>query len=62
MEAGGSEGDRTGDGSVKPKRQMKTPFQLEALERTYAGCSSTWVCQFFWIFSVFLCVLVIWGC
>ncbi|XP_017222566.1 homeobox-DDT domain protein RLT1 isoform X2 [Daucus carota subsp. sativus] len=37
MEAGGSEGDRTGDGSVKPKRQMKTPFQLEALERTYAA-------------------------
>lgn len=37
MEAGGSEGDRTGDGSVKPKRQMKTPFQLEALEKTYAG-------------------------
>lgn len=37
MEAGGSEGDRTADGSVKPKRQMKTPFQLEALERTYAA-------------------------
>lgn len=37
MEAGGSEGDRTGDGSVKPKRQMKTPIQLESLEKTYAA-------------------------
>lgn len=45
MEAGGSEGDRTGDGSVKPKRQMKTPFQLESLEKTYAGTFFlSWVC------------------
>lgn len=25
------------EGFKKPKRQMKTPFQLETLERTYAG-------------------------
>lgn len=30
MEAGSD-----GDGSKKPKRQMKTPFQLETLEKTY---------------------------
>lgn len=24
-------------GLVKPKRQMKTPFQLETLERVYSG-------------------------
>ncbi|GLU22947.1 hypothetical protein SLE2022_389830 [Rubroshorea leprosula] len=26
----------SGEGSAKPKRQMKTPFQLEALEKAYA--------------------------
>ncbi|GLT80920.1 hypothetical protein SLA2020_523310 [Shorea laevis] len=28
--------NNSGEGSVKPKRQMKTPFQLEALEKAYA--------------------------
>lgn len=28
------------EGQSKPKRQMKTPFQLETLEKAYA-CSST---------------------
>lgn len=43
MEAG-SEGESNknnnsspAEGSKKPKRQMKTPFQLETLERIYAG-------------------------
>lgn len=27
----------SGDGQSKPKRQMKTPFQLEELEKSFAG-------------------------
>ncbi|KAF8031177.1 hypothetical protein BT93_D0397 [Corymbia citriodora subsp. variegata] len=46
MEEGGSEGENqgrspgkagnSGEGPSKPKRQMKTPFQLETLEKAYA--------------------------
>lgn len=28
-------------GRVKPKRQMKTPFQLETLEKVYSGSSDS---------------------
>lgn len=28
------------EGSKRPKRQMKTPFQLEVLEKTYASMVS----------------------
>lgn len=45
MEAG-SEGEinrnmnhSPSEGSKRPKRQMKTPFQLEMLEKTYASMS-----------------------
>lgn len=31
------------EGSKRPKRQMKTPFQLEALEKTYASMLSFFV-------------------
>lgn len=34
------------EGQKKPKRQMKTPFQLEILEKTYASMLS-----FFLIFD-----------
>lgn len=33
------------EGQSKPKRQMKTPFQLEALEKAYA-CSFRFLLQF----------------
>ncbi|KAI6703711.1 hypothetical protein NL676_012847 [Syzygium grande] len=46
MEEGGSDGENqgrspgkagnSGEGQSKPKRQMKTPFQLETLEKAYA--------------------------
>lgn len=46
MEEGGSEGEKqgrspgkagnSGEGPSKPKRQMKTPFQLETLEKAYS--------------------------
>ena len=37
------------EGQSKPKRQMKTPFQLETLEKAYAGSFSAL------IFAIFLC-------
>lgn len=47
MEEGGSDGENqgrspgkagnSGEGQSKPKRQMKTPFQLETLEKAYAS-------------------------
>lgn len=37
------------EGSKRPKRQMKTPYQLEVLEKTYASMFSVYL---FW------CVLV----
>lgn len=44
---GGSEGEgnrnvnqSSSEGPKKPKRQMKTPFQLETLERVYASMPS----------------------
>lgn len=40
------------EGSKRPKRQMKTPFQLEMLEKTYASMS-------FFFFS-FHCPLCCW--
>lgn len=53
------------EGSKRPKRQMKTPFQLEMLEKTYAsmlsfyllcgGCySALFVVQFVCSLSFFL--------
>ncbi|XP_024031045.1 homeobox-DDT domain protein RLT1 isoform X2 [Morus notabilis] len=33
---GGSKGNNSNEGHSKPKRQMKTPFQLETLEKAYA--------------------------
>lgn len=39
------------EGFKKPKRQMKTPFQLETLERTYAGMFDFFLC---------ICVYMIW--
>lgn len=41
-------GGGSGQQSVKPKRQMKTPFQLETLEKAYA-------CMYFlFYFNIFL--------
>lgn len=40
MEPGASEPNQSPpppDGSKRPKRQMKTPFQLEVLEKTYSS-------------------------
>lgn len=57
---GGSEGEgnrnliqSSSEGPKKPKRQMKTPFQLETLERVYASMSSSYSLLDF-IFSCFL--------
>lgn len=40
------------EGQKKPKRQMKTPFQLEILEKTYASTCFFWLICFFLIFKV----------
>ena len=39
------------EGLSKPKRQMKTPFQLETLEKAYAGLLS--LTFFYFIFFLF---------
>lgn len=61
---GGSEGEgnrnvilSSSEGPKKPKRQMKTPFQLETLERVYASMSSVYSLLDF----IFYCFLI-WGC
>lgn len=44
MEAGSEEAPKPGEsngGPSKPKRQMKTPFQLETLEKAYASMDTT---------------------
>lgn len=44
MEARSEEAPKTGEsngGSSRPKRQMKTPFQLENLEKAYASVYTT---------------------
>lgn len=52
------------DGQGKPKRQMKTPFQLETLEKAYA-CSffnfylRNFICVFVFFISYFLVFLMI---
>ena len=38
------------EGLSKPKRQMKTPFQLETLEKAYAGLLSLTFFLFYFIF------------
>lgn len=43
------------EGLSKPKRQMKTPFQLETLEKAYAGSSAN-------LFSFFLSIFLICFC
>lgn len=59
---GGSEGEGNRnlnrspqEGPKKPKRQMKTPFQLEILEKTYA--SNVFSFWFIIIFTSFFCFL-----
>lgn len=42
------------EGQSKPKRQMKTPFQLETLEKAYA-CKFLFVLQFHKLGFGFLC-------
>lgn len=63
MEAG-SEGEINRDvnqslaeGSKRPKRQMKTPLQLEALEKTYAS-----MLIYFLLYSFCLCVSPLESC
>lgn len=45
------------EGFKKPKRQMKTPFQLETLERTYAGMFDFFLCICVYMIWVWFCVL-----
>lgn len=64
---GGSEGESNRnlnrsppEGPKKPKRQMKTPFQLEILEKTYA--SMVIYLFFIVIFTSFLLLLLSTSC
>jgi len=41
------------EGLSKPKRQMKTPFQLETLEKAYAGLLSLTFFYFILFFFLF---------
>lgn len=52
-ESGGAAGGGSEGGEVKVKRKMKTAFQLEVLEKTYAG-----LCFFYKIFYVFFLLVI----
>jgi hypothetical protein len=50
------------EGQSKPKRQMKTPFQLQTLENAYASlCTSSLSLSMFYLFffSIFLLAFVL---
>lgn len=52
--------NNSNEGQSKPKRQMKTPFQLETLEKAYVCKYKLWFWQCFGFQLFFFIVAVVW--